>query len=177
MNNFKVGDVVVYPSHGVGTITNEELQTISGMEMSLYVITFDKDRMTLKVPKSRAIKAGLRYLSNSTDLDKAIEILKSKPKVSRGMWSKRAQEYETKINSGSIDLVAEVLRDLHRNVDDPARSYSERVIYESALNRLSNEFAVAETISVEDALKKISNILNLAREIYTMIGTTTANAA
>ena len=163
---FRPGDAVVYPSHGVGTICAEESQVISGVEMKLYVITFDKDKMTLRVPKNRAEKAGLRHLSTGDELKKALKTLQGRAKISKGMWSKRAQEYETKINSGSINLIAEVIRDLHRNIDDPARSYSERMIYESALQRLANEYAVSEKIDIVTANSKLKQMLDDARELY-----------
>lgn len=170
--SFKVGDTVVYPSHGVGKITGEEVQVIAGHEMRLYVISFDKDKMILRVPKNRADKAGLRQLSTSAEFKKAIATLKGKAKVARGMWSKRAQEYETKINSGSVVAISEVLRDLHRNVDDPNRSYSERMIYESALERFTHEFAAAESIVLDLAAKKVKELLERAKFV-----STTAEAA
>jgi CarD family transcriptional regulator len=162
---FKTGDTVVYPSHGVGKITGEEVQVIAGHEMRLYVISFDKDKMILRVPKNRAEKAGLRQLSTSAEFKKAIVTLKGKAKVARGMWSKRAQEYETKINSGSVVAISEVLRDLHRNVDDPNRSYSERMIYESALDRFTHEYAAAESIALDLASKKVRELLERAKLI------------
>lgn len=165
-NEFKPGDIVVYPSHGVGTIASEETQVIAGTEMKLYVITFDKDKMTLRVPKNRAEKAGLRHLSTPDELKKALKTLVAKPKVSKGMWSKRAQEYETKINSGSITLIAEVVRDLHRNIDDPARSYSERVIYESAFQRLANEYAIGQNVDIATSNQKLKEMLDEAKELY-----------
>lgn len=159
---FKVGDSVVYPSHGVGKITNIEVQIITGIEMKLYVIMFDKDKMVLRVPVNRAEKAGLRQLSNSSEFKKAIATLRSKAKISKGMWSKRAQEYEGKINSGSVVSIAEVLRDLYGNINDPNRSYSERMIYESALERFTHEYAVAESLDIETAGKKVRELLEKA---------------
>lgn len=163
--SFKVGDTVVYASHGVGKIIGEEVQMIAGVEMRLYVISFDKDKMTLRVPKSRAEKAGLRQLSTSGEFKTALETLNGKAKIAKGMWSKRAQEYESKINSGSVTLIAEVLRDLHRNVDDPNRSYSERMIYESALDRFIHEYAAANKMSVADASVKVKELLEITREL------------
>lgn len=156
---FKIGDSVVYPSHGVGEITDVEVQVIAGIEMKLYVIMFDKDKMVLRVPVNRAEKAGLRQLSNSSEFKKAIITLKGKARISKGMWSKRAQEYEGKINSGSVISIAEVLRDLHCNVNDPNRSYSERMIYESALERFTNEYAAADEIDADTAGKKVRELL------------------
>lgn len=160
---FKVGDTVVYPSHGVGKIVLIESQMIVGMEHKFYVVTFDKDKMTLKVPMNRAEKAGLRQLSSNDDISKALDTLKGKAKAAKGMWSKRAQEYEAKINSGDVVQISEVLRDLHRNVDDPSRSYSERVIYESAFQRFINEYSAATSVSVEDASAKVKEILEDAK--------------
>lgn len=161
--DFAVGDSVVYPSHGVGSIIAEETQVIGGMEVSCYVIIFDKDKMTLKVPKNRAEKAGLRQLASADDLDKALITLQGKARVEKGMWSKRAQKYEEKIYSGNVVHIAEVLRDLYRNVDDPGRSYSERIIYESAFQRFINEYAVAANINVEHATQKIKEMLEEAK--------------
>lgn len=150
-NVFKVNDYVVYPAHGVGAIIGEETQIIGGMELQVFVISFIKEKMTLRVPVRRAAAAGLRHLSTREDVDKVMSILQGRAKLGRGMWSRRAQEYEGKINSGNIISIAEVVRDLHRNVDDPDRSYSERVIYESALGRLAGEFAVVESIDTKKA--------------------------
>lgn len=161
--DFLIGDTVVYPSHGVGKIVGEEANVIAGVEMKLYVISFDKDKMTLRVPKSRAEKAGLRHLSTNEDFSKAVAALKGKAKVAKGMWSKRAQEYEGKINSGSVLAIAEVLRDLHRNVDDPSRSYSERVIYESALQRFINEYAATHNTLLDEATKCVKELLDESR--------------
>lgn len=156
---YKVGQYVVYPAHGVGRIDTVEKQEIGGIKLEVYVIYFEKDRMTLRVPVNRAAKAGLRALSNNGDLDKAFKTLQGKAKVARGMWSRRAQEYEGKINSGDIVSIAEVVRDLHKNIDQPDRSYSERMIYESALTRLTNEVAAAEKIDQEEATKRVLNLL------------------
>lgn len=148
---FQVNDHVVYPAHGVGTITAQETQTIGGMELQVFVISFLKEKMTLRVPVRRASAAGLRQLSTHDEVEKVLSILQGRAKTGRGMWSRRAQEYEGKINSGNIISIAEVVRDLHRNVDDPDRSYSERVIYESALGRLVGEFAMVENIDAKQA--------------------------
>jgi len=165
---FSVGDDVVYPSHGVGRITGEEIEVIAGQEMRLYVISFVSDKMILRVPISRALKAGLRHLGSANDFDAIIEILRGKAKVAKGMWSKRAQEYESKINSGILTAIAEVLRDLHKNVEDPNRSYSERLIYESALDRLSAEYSAAVSLDKKETNGKIIEILDLAKEEYSI---------
>lgn len=163
-NQFKVGDHIVYPSHGVGTITGEETQVIAGNEMHVYIIAFPKDKMTLRIPKSRTIKDGLRHLSSGNDLNKVMEILRGKAKLKKGMWSKRATEYVTKINSGNILEIAEVLRDLHKNVDDPERSYSEKGIYDLAMDRLINEYSVSMSIDRAKAEEKILSVMNYMKE-------------
>ncbi|MEQ9115388.1 MAG: CarD family transcriptional regulator [Rickettsiales bacterium] len=156
---FSVGDTVVYPSHGVGTIQDIEKQKIGGMDLEFFVIFFEKEKMSLRVPVSKAKKTGLRHIINQDQLVKVFEALKSKPKSCKGMWSRRATEYEAKINSGELHLIAEVVRDLHKNVNDPDRSYSERVIYESALNRLISEISILENIEVSVAQEKVENII------------------
>lgn len=158
---FEIGQKVVYPSHGVGYITAIESQNISGYELQVYVVSFEKDKMTLRVPTSRVGASGLRKLSSVKEVDKAISTLKSRAKVGRGMWSRRAQEYEGKINSGDIVQIAEVVRDLHKNVDDPDRSYSERIIYESALSRLAGEFAAVQKITHEEANDNLVKLLKV----------------
>src|SRR5690606_35240752 len=114
---FKVGSFVVYPTHGVGQIIEEESQEIGGVTLKMFVISFVKDKMTLRVPMHRAHAAGLRHISSNNEIKKMYDTLKAKAKTSRGMWSRRAQEYESKINSGDVQLIAEVVRDLHQNVD------------------------------------------------------------
>lgn len=155
---FQIGEKVVYPSHGVGEITNIDTQMISSMEIKVYVVSFPQDKMTLKVPVNRASAAGLRRLVSKGDLTKIYVTLQGKAKQGNRMWSRRAQEYETKINSGDILAVAEVVRDLYKNVDSD-RSYSERTIYELALNRLGREVAVLENINPEEAINKLVDVL------------------
>jgi CarD family transcriptional regulator len=157
-DRFDIGDKVVYPSHGVGEIVAIETQTISSFELKVYVISFLQDKMTLRVPVNRASASGLRAISNRSDVDKIYKTLKGKPKQGNRMWSRRAQEYETKINSGDLIAVAEVVRDLYKNVDSD-RSYSERTIYESALNRLAAELALLENIKTNDAVDKLIDFL------------------
>ena len=161
---FKVGDYVVYPTHGVGCITAEESQTIGDVDLSLFVIAFEKDKMTLRVPVHRAEAAGLRGLSDSNEIEKAFSTLKGRAKTSRGMWSRRAQEYEAKINSGNLISIAEVVRDLHKNVDQAERSYSERMIYETALNRLVGELAAAQKMEHKAAQAKLMNVLKKQKQ-------------
>jgi CarD family transcriptional regulator len=157
--NFTTGDYVVYPAHGVGLVEGIETQTISGMEIKLYAISFERDRMRLKIPVFKAETAGLRKLSTGDRLKDAIKTLQGKAKIRRTMWSRRAQEYETKINSGDPVSIAEVLRDLKRSNDDSEQSYSERQIYQSALQRLAREVAVVESITEVQATDKLEGIL------------------
>lgn len=156
---YKVGNYVVYPTHGVGKIMAEETQMIGDHELRLLVINFEKDKMTLRVPVSRAAAAGLRPISSTDHMKKVFVTLKNKAKISRGMWSRRAQEYETKINSGNIIFIAEVVRDLHQNVDQSERSYSERMIYENALARLVGELAACEGTDHKTANDKLMKLL------------------
>jgi CarD family transcriptional regulator len=156
---FKVGNYVVYPTHGVGRIMAEESQIIGDIELRLLVINFERDKMTLRVPMNRAAAAGLRPISGTDKMKEVYVTLKNKAKISRGMWSRRAQEYEAKINSGNIILIAEVVRDLHQNVDQSERSYSERMIYENALNRLVGEVAAAEHSDTKAAHDKLMKLL------------------
>ena len=158
--NFQEGDYVVYPAHGVGQIDGIEKQTIGGCEVILYNISFEKDRMRLKVPVMKAKNAGLRKLSSEDRLKDAMKTLKGKAKIRRLMWSRRAQEYETKINSGDPVSIAEVLRDLKRSNDDLEQSYSERQIYQSALERLAREYAAIESISEGEAVEELETMLN-----------------
>ena len=156
---FTIGRQVVYPAHGVGKITDEEVQVVAGYEMPMFVVEFPKDQMTLRVPVNRAKESGLRVISGDDEVRVAMKTLMGRARPGRGMWSRRAQEYENKINSGDIILIAEVVRDLHKNVDDPDRSYSERIIYESALGRLAGEYAAVNEVSSEDATSNIVEIL------------------
>lgn len=159
-NEFETGTNVVYPAHGVGKVTGVETQTISNMEFTAYVVSFERDKMTLRIPINRAKDAGLRSLCTQRDLDRVRRTLKGRAKTSRGMWSRRAKEYESKINSGNIVSLAEVVRDLHKNVDDPDRSYSERVIYENALDRLAGEVSAIESIDITNAVELLVKTIN-----------------
>lgn len=153
------GDFVVYPTHGVGKVLGVENQEIAGHKLKLYVISFDSDRMTLRVPVAKASTSGLRKLSNKKIMETALTTLKGRARVKRTMWSRRAQEYEAKINSGDPVSIAEVVRDLHRNVGQPDQSFSERQIYESALDRLACEVAAVEKIDKEQATEKLEGLL------------------
>jgi len=160
--NFVVGDHVVYPKHGVGRVMEIQSSEIAGAKLELYVLRFEKERMTLRVPTNKADSVGMRKLSSSATLAEALTTLKGKPKVKRTMWSRRAQEYEAKINSGDLVSIAEVVRDLHRAEDQPEQSYSERQIYEAAVSRLSRELAAMENIDEPAAQKKIEQVLKAA---------------
>lgn len=159
---FAAGDYVVYPTHGVGKILGVEEQEIAGYKLSVFVVHFDKDRMTLRVPLGKAKASGLRKLSTRKEMDAALAKLRGRSRVKRTMWSRRAQEYEAKINSGDPSSIAEVVRDLYRNVGQPEQSYSERQIYQAALDRLVREFAAVEKIDEETATKRIEQVLNAA---------------
>jgi len=157
---FARGDFVVYPTHGVGKVENIELQEIAGHKLKLFVIAFDRDRMTLRVPVAKAETSGLRKLSSRKIMDSALEKLKGRARVKRTMWSRRAQEYEAKINSGDPMAIAEVVRDLHRNVGQPDQSFSERQIFESARDRLALEVAAVEKTDIEAATEKLEELLS-----------------
>ena len=144
-------------------------EQIAGMELELYVLRFEKERMTLRVPTNKAEGVGMRKLSSNKTLEEAIETLKGKPKVKRTMWSRRAQEYEAKINSGDLVSIAEVTRDLFRADDQPEQSYSERQIFEAASSRLARELAAMEETDEPSALKKILRILNEAAPKYAKV--------
>ncbi len=156
---FTIGDYVVYPKHGVGRVVEIERQVITDMELELYVIRFEKEKMTLRVPLNKAVNTGMRKLSNQSTMDAAYTTLKGKARIKRTMWSRRAQEYEAKINSGDMVSIAEVVRDLHRGEDQPEQSYSERQIYESALGRLAREIAAAEMIDEQSAMDRLEKVL------------------
>ncbi|MDB5491103.1 MAG: CarD-like transcriptional regulator [Micavibrio sp.] len=158
-SDFGAGDYVVYPAHGVGQIDGIEHTTIGGMKVSLYAITFEKDRMRLKIPVIKAKTSGLRKLSSSNRLKDAMKTLQGRARIRRTMWSRRAQEYELKINSGDPVAIAEVLRDLKRSTDDTEQSYSERQIYQSALQRLAREVAAVQAITEIQASEKLEVIL------------------
>jgi CarD family transcriptional regulator len=157
--SFSIGDSVVYPSHGVGKIVDVEVQLISNMKIELFVVDFEKDKMSMRIPSKKAQKIGLRHLVSRKEMDLILDVLQSSPKPARGMWSRRAAEYESKINSGSLILAAEVVRDLFKNSEDTNRSYSERIIYESALLRLVKEYSVIYKIVSEKASEQILSVI------------------
>ena len=159
---FNANDFVVYPTHGVGRILGTEEQTIAGMNMDVLIVRFEQDRMTLRVPLEKARGLGLRTLSSKKQMEEAITILKGKAKSRRDMWSKRAKQYEDKIRSGDPVSIAEVVRDLRRRNTQTEQSYSERQMYQAALQRLAREFAAIEKIDQEAAAVKLENLMDAA---------------
>ncbi|MFL2820192.1 MAG: CarD family transcriptional regulator [Alphaproteobacteria bacterium] len=157
---YSVGDFIVYPSHGVGEVTDIQTFEIAEEKLEMYNVIFDKEKMTLKIPTIKAKEIGIRKVSSRNEMKKTLEILKGKPKIRRTMWSRRAQEYEAKINSGILTELTEVVRDLFRNSNQPEQSYSERQLYESARDRLAREVAVVEKTDDDNAVEKIEIILN-----------------
>ena len=153
---FKTNEYVVYPSHGVGQIVAIEEQEVAGAKLELFVINFVKDKMTLRVPTAKIAAVGMRKLAEGGLVKRALETLKGRARIKRTMWSRRAQEYEAKINSGDLISIAEVVRDLHRAENQPEQSYSERQLYESALDRMARELAAVEKVSRDDAVQKVT---------------------
>ncbi len=160
-SEFRPNDYVVYPAHGVGQIVSIEKQEVAGFELELFVISFEKDKMTLRVPTHKATEVGMRSLSSPDVVSQAMKTLKGKAKVKRAMWSRRAQEYEQKINSGDLIAIAEVVRDLHRADDQREQSYSERQLYEAALERLTREVAAVSGGDEVAAAKQVDEVLGL----------------
>jgi CarD family transcriptional regulator len=156
---FKTGEPIVYPAHGVGRITAIEEQEVAGFKLELFVVAFEKDKMVLKVPVAKAATVGMRKLAEPALVTKALEILTGRARVKRTMWSRRAQEYEAKINSGDLISVAEVVRDLFRSEAQPEQSYSERQLYEAALDRVVREISSVNKITETEALKLIEQSL------------------
>ena len=153
--DFDPDDFIVYPAHGVGKIVNVENQEVAGIDIELFVVDFAKDKMTLRVPTAKATSVGMRHLSSKETVQNALTTLKGRARVKRTMWSRRAQEYEAKINSGNLISIAEVVRDLHRAGGQPEQSYSERQLYEAALDRMAREVAAVEEIDEDQAIKKL----------------------
>jgi len=156
---FRPNEYVVYPAHGVGQIVSIEEQEVAGISLELFVISFEKDKMTLRVPTYKATEIGMRSLSSPDVVEQAMRTLKGKAKVKRAMWSRRAQEYEQKINSGDLIAIAEVVRDLHRNNDQREQSYSERQLYEAALERSTREAAAVADGDEAAAAKRVDEVL------------------
>ncbi len=159
---FRTHEHIVYPAHGVGQIVRIEEQEIAGNKLELFVISFAKDKMTLRVPTSKAAAVGMRKLAGPDIVKKSLDTLKGRARVKRTMWSRRAQEYEAKINSGDLISIAEVVRDLHRAENQPEQSYSERQLYESALDRMAREVAAIEQIDRDAAIGILNKSLQKA---------------
>jgi len=157
--DFRPNEFVVYPAHGVGQVVSVEEQEVAGYKLEVFVITFEKDKMKLSVPTNKAIEVGMRPLSSPDVITHAMKTLKGKAKVKRAMWSRRAQEYEQKINSGDLIAIAEVVRDLHRTDDQREQSYSERQLYEAALERLTREVAAVGGGDELAAAKQVGDVL------------------
>ena len=156
---FRVNEHIVYPAHGVGLIVEISAQEIAGMSLELFVINFEKEKMVLRVPIDKAEQTGMRKLADNKVMDGAIRTLKGRARIKRTMWSRRAQEYEAKINSGDLIAIAEVVRDLFRNENQPEQSYSERQLYEAALERMAREVATVEKTTEDAAIVKLEAIL------------------
>jgi CarD family transcriptional regulator len=157
--SFKLEEFIVYPAHGVGQIVAIEEQEVAGFKLELYVISFAKDKMTLKVPTPKVVSVGMRKLAEPTLVQKALDVLTGRARIKRTMWSRRAQEYEAKINSGDLVAIAEVIRDLYRSEAQPEQSYSERQLYEAALDRMAREIGAVEKLTETETLKLIETQL------------------
>ena len=160
-SGFKTGEHIVYPAHGVGKIVGIETQEVAGIKLDLFVISFVKDKMTLRVPTTKATAVGMRKLADAPTVKQALETVRGRARIKRTMWSRRAQEYEAKINSGDLISIAEVVRDLFRSETQPEQSYTERQLYEAALDRMSREIASVNKISETEAIRQIEQ--NLAK--------------
>jgi CarD family transcriptional regulator len=160
-SEYKAGEHIVYPAHGVGSIVGIEHQEVAGLKLELYVIFFEKEKMTLRVPLGKSTSVGMRKLANAETVEKALATVRGRARIKRTMWSRRAQEYEAKINSGDLLAISEVVRDLYRSESQPEQSYSERQLYEAALDRMSREIAAVQHISETEAVRQIE--LNLAK--------------
>ncbi|KQT85163.1 CarD family transcriptional regulator [Aurantimonas sp. Leaf443] len=157
---FNTGESIVYPAHGVGRITAVEVQEVAGMSLELYVIDFEKDKMRLKVPVAKAEAVGMRKLAETDFVERALKVVQGRARVKKTMWSRRAQEYDAKINSGDLIQIAEVVRDLYRAESQPEQSYSERQLYEAALGRMARELAAVNEVSETEAVRLIEVNLN-----------------
>ncbi|GHC77210.1 CarD family transcriptional regulator [Limoniibacter endophyticus] len=158
-NGFKTGESIVYPAHGVGQIVAIEEQEVAGHKLELFVIDFLKDKMRLKVPVAKANAVGMRKLAETDYVDRALKVVQGRARVKRTMWSRRAQEYDAKINSGDLIAIAEVVRDLYRAENQPEQSYSERQLYEAALDRMAREIAAVNKLSDTEAVRLIETNL------------------
>jgi CarD family transcriptional regulator len=156
---FKVGELVVYPAHGVGKISNIEEQEIAGIKLELYIVDFEKEKLRLKVPTNRAEQKGMRHLADRVMIEAAMKVIRGRARIKRTMWSRRAQEYDAKINSGDMLSVAEVIRDLYRSERQPEQSYSERQLFEQALARFARELAAVRKVDEDQCIKELEDYL------------------
>ena len=157
--NFKIGELVVYPAHGVGKITNVEEQEIAGARLELYIVDFEKEKLRLKVPTNRAEQKGMRHLADRGLIEQAMKVIRGRARIKRTMWSRRAQEYDAKINSGDLISVAEVVRDLYRSDRQPEQSYSERQLFEQALARFARELAAVRKVDEDQCIRELEEYL------------------
>ena len=157
--SFKVGELVVYPAHGVGKISNIEEQEIAGIKLELYIVDFEKEKLRLKVPTNRAEQKGMRQLADRSMIEAAMKVIRGRARIKRTMWSRRAQEYDAKINSGDMISVAEVIRDLYRSERQPEQSYSERQLFEQALARFARELAAVRKVDEDQCIKELEDYL------------------
>jgi CarD family transcriptional regulator len=158
-HGFKTGEQIVYPAHGVGTIVAIDEQEVAGMKLELFVIDFEKDKMRLKVPVAKAQAIGMRKLAETDFVERALRVVQGRARIKRTMWSRRAQEYDAKINSGDLLFIAEVVRDLYRADNQPEQSYSERQLYEAALDRMAREVSAVRSLSENEAVRLIETNL------------------
>jgi CarD family transcriptional regulator len=156
---FKTGEYIVYPAHGVGLITAIEEQEVAGLTLELFVISFEQDKLTLRVPVSKIKSVGMRKLAEDPVVKKALETVTGRARIKRTMWSRRAQEYEAKINSGDLIAISEVVRDLYRSEEQPEQSYSERQLFEQAMDRMSREIAAVNKLTLTEAVQLIEKQL------------------
>ncbi len=157
--SFKIGDLIVYPAHGVGKISAIEEQEIAGAKLELYIVDFEREKLRLKVPTNRAEQKGMRRLADRSVIEHAMKVIRGRARIKRTMWSRRAQEYDAKINSGDLIAVAEVVRDLYRSDRQPEQSYSERQLFEQALFRMARELAAVRKIDDDQSVKELSEFL------------------
>ena len=158
--HFKIGELVVYPAHGVGKISNVEEQEIAGVKLELYIVDFEKEKLRLKVPTNRAEQKGMRHLADRTMIEAAMKVIRGRARIKRTMWSRRAQEYDAKINSGDMISVAEVVRDLYRSERQPEQSYSERQLFEQALARFARELAAVRKVDEDQCTRELEEYLS-----------------
>jgi CarD family transcriptional regulator len=156
---FKAGELVVYPAHGVGRVTNIEEQEIAGVKLELYIVDFEKEKLRLKVPTNRAEQKGMRHLADRSLIEQAMKVIRGRARIKRTMWSRRAQEYDAKINSGDVIAVAEVIRDLYRSDRQPEQSYSERQLFEQALARFARELAAVRKVDEDQCIRELEDFL------------------